>query len=310
MTAIAVQRGELPTGRSGARGWVIRHPLISFFAFAYAFTWLLWTPAALDVGGALAQLAFVVGIWGPALGAALITWYTGGSLRDWARPILRWRVPLRWYAVALAVPPLLMLVPGVALIAIREETDFSVVAGNLVGFLPSLLFIMLLGGGNEEPGWRGFALPRLQARLAPVAATLRLGVLWATWHLPMLAIDPDARHGLSDAGFALAMLVTWATIVGYAFWLTWMYNRTASILLCALLHAGFNVASVIFVPLSEEAAKGDAYPALLATSAGTLFVAVAILVALTRGRLGYQHGTGEPAAAAVHEERAFSFGGR
>jgi membrane protease YdiL (CAAX protease family) len=260
--------------------------MVAFVLLAYGFTWLFWAPKALGVGGALADVGFLLGAFGPALSAALVIRSTGGSLRAWARSIVRWRVAPRWYVAALGIPPLLMLIPAVLLLFLREETDLSLIPGNLVGFLPLLLFIMLLGGGNEEPGWRGFALPRLQARYAPVVATLALGAIWATWHLPMVAIDPDARHGLSDAGFALAMVVTWATIVAYAFWLTWLYNRTASILLCMILHAGFNLATVIFVPLTEEAAKGDAYPALLATSAGTLFVAVALLVALTRGRLG------------------------
>ncbi|WP_420028571.1 CPBP family intramembrane glutamic endopeptidase [Halorussus lipolyticus] len=51
----------------------------------------------------------------------------------------------------------------------------------------SFVTIALIGGGNEEPGWRGFALPKLQERYAPVPATLILGVVWAFCHLPLLA---------------------------------------------------------------------------------------------------------------------------
>jgi hypothetical protein len=158
MTTTATRRLHPTPGRTSVRAWVTRHPLVAFFAFAYTFTWIFWTPAALDVGGALGQAGFFVGAWGPALGAALVTWYTGGSLRDWAHPIVRWRVPVHWYVVALGIPPLLMLIPGVMLIVLRGETDFSLIPGNLVGFLPSLLVVMLLGGGR---GWTvpaGFAM--------------------------------------------------------------------------------------------------------------------------------------------------------
>ena len=37
---------------------------------------------------------------------------------------------------------------------------------------------------------RGFALPRLQIRYAPVVATLILGLGWALWHLPLAFVDP------------------------------------------------------------------------------------------------------------------------
>src|SRR3712207_400551 len=141
MVATTIPRGGERTTDTGLRPWVTRHPLLAFFAFAYAFTWLLWTPLMLDVGGAGATLRFFIGAWGPAVRAAFVTWSPGGSLKEWARPFLRWRVAPRWYVAAIGIPPLLMLVPAIMLIALREETDFSLIAGNLVGFLPSLLFI-------------------------------------------------------------------------------------------------------------------------------------------------------------------------
>ena len=80
-----------------------------------------------------------------------------------------------------------------------------------------------LGGGQEEPGWRGFALDRLVARHSPIRATLLLGVVWGLWHLPLC--------GLGFVG--PLMFVSFSTR---------RYNRSGSVLLCVLLHASFTPA--------------------------------------------------------------------
>ena len=82
------------------RGWVQRHPVIAFVALAYTLSWL---PALLGFGGAA---AVVVGGLGPLVAALVVTRYTGDSVRAWARPIARWRVPVRCYLYALGLPPL------------------------------------------------------------------------------------------------------------------------------------------------------------------------------------------------------------
>jgi len=62
--------------------------------------------------------------------------------------------------------------------------------GMLDTFLIALLFVAL----GEEPGWRGFLLPRLQQRFAPLTADLVLGAIWALWHLPLLGHEIASPH--------------------------------------------------------------------------------------------------------------------
>jgi membrane protease YdiL (CAAX protease family) len=150
-----------------------------------------------------------------------------------------------------------------------------------------VLILTLLAGLGEEPGWRGFALPRLQGRFAPVAATLVLGGLWALWHLPLAWVDPRFGHGFVDAApQVLLALLTLLGITLYAFFYTWLYNATRSVLLCMLLHGGFNAAAGTLFPAPFELLQRETYVALLLVQDFTLMVAVVILIALTRGRLG------------------------
>lgn len=167
-----------------------------------------------------------------------------------------------------------------------EELDWSIVDDRVVAFLPSLLIIALIFGGNEEPGWRGFALPRLQDRFGPVRATLLLGVLWAPWHLPLLFATDDAGHGLSTGGVVLMVALTLLTIVGYAFAYTYLLNRTGSVLLCVLLHASINVAMASAGLRAEHALQGWDYILMLGLTTVSIWAAVAMLITLTAGRLG------------------------
>jgi uncharacterized protein len=133
------------------------------------------------------------------------------------------------------------------------------------------MVLALIAGLGEEPGWRGFALPRLETRLAPLLATALLGFVWAMWHLPLVCVDPRFPHGFTSIA---------------PFFYTWVYNRTQSVLLCMLLHGSFN-AAIGLLPASFEVLQGGTYVALLVVQVATLLLAVAVLAVATGGRLGY-----------------------
>ena len=277
------------------RRTVDAHPVASFFVLAYAFSWIAWLPVVLGTGGSLATASLLVGSFGPAIAGAVVTWLVGDSVRAWARRIVRWRVPARWYLVAVGLPLLVVAIAAVGVALLGYDVALSLLRGRGPAVLSSFVIVALVGGGNEEPGWRGFALPRLQERYAPVPATLVLGVIWAFWHLPLLPVDPGAAHGLAwvvEEGPMLILRVL--NIVGFAFVLTWVYNGTESVLLALLTHAGVNTANSTLIPIPMAAANGDAYPAVLLTVTVAVWVVVVVLVALTRGRLGYADGESSP----------------
>lgn len=271
--------------QEGYRDWIARHPVAAFFIGAYAFTWLWWTPSMLGFEGTLVSAAMFVGAFGPAVSAATIIQLTGGSARTWMRGLLRWRVPVRWYAFALGLPILIVSVATAAFVLAGEKIELSLLGGNLAKLVPLLLFVTLLGGGNEEPGWRGFALPRLQTRWTPLRATLLLGSVWALWHVPILVAA--GGHGLDPVPFALIILVLFVGIAGgYAFPLTFLYNKTQSTLLCMLLHGSYNTAIGLLILVPEDALRGATYATATLAITGTMLAVTTVLLLVTRGQLG------------------------
>jgi membrane protease YdiL (CAAX protease family) len=284
----------------------IRHPLSSYFVLAFAFTWACWSVPVLGYRDGAGPAFFVLGGFGPLVAAVTMTRVLGGSVRRWFKGLFRWRVAPRWYLFAIGVPFGLAVLVTAEFAMFGRALDWSIVDERLVTLLPSLLLTALLFGGNEEPGWRGFALPRLQNRFSPVKSTLILGALWAPWHLPLLFATDDASHGLAAGGVLVLAALTLLSIVGYAFAYTYLLNKTGSVLLCVVLHACFNVAMATAGLRAEQALQRWDYILLLGLSAATIWAGVAMLIKLTGGRLGREEAqpdlpTGESTHTAPRE---------
>jgi hypothetical protein len=117
--------------------------------------------------------------------AALVTVCSGDSLAAWIRPVWHWRVPVQWWLYALGLPALLYAVVTSILQLIGSPVDWSLAVDRLPAYLSTFVFVLFLGGGMEEPGWRGFGLPVLQETYSPLRATLILGLVWGVWHVPL-----------------------------------------------------------------------------------------------------------------------------
>lgn len=179
-------------------------------------------------------------IYGPLIAALIVCLSQRGRLRVWWRSLVKWRVPLPYYLLALLYPVILNVVTVLisAVILGRSPAFFQsadIPEGGLL-LLPVIFGAILLRAAvGEEPGWRGYALPELQRRFSPFVATLILGCVWAVWHFhPMnwLTLAP------------IAPLYAISIVVG-AFTYTWLYNHTGSVLLCILFHAAVNTAEYI-----------------------------------------------------------------
>lgn len=248
------------------RSWITNNPFRAFVVLAYAISWSLWGLSFLLGGGdtAIGIVVFVLGGFGPATAGFLVLRSTGESVTAWLKAIVKWRTPVRFWLYALGLPAGLFLGVNLVLIAFGEPVEWSLLGERLVPYLGTFVLTLFFLGAQEEPGWRGYALPRLQQRHTPVKATLILGMVWGIWHVPLYG----------PIGFVVPLAL--------AFFYTWIYNRTGSVLLAILLHASFTPSQDHLVLMAEET-HGTTDAAI-----GVMYlVGVIVLVLLTRGRLGF-----------------------
>jgi len=245
--------------------FIKRHPQISFWLMAWSSGYFAFIMNAKYPDG-----PWMFFLYGTFLGGALVTGIADGrgSLKEYFSRIVRWRVGIQWYAIALFTPLVLRLVAFGLNIAFGAEMvmEFHWPAGSelLLGFLwPSFLGIALA----EESGFRGFALPRLLVGRSAFAASLILGVLHAIWHLPLFISGEDP-------------IIVILIIISGAVLNTWLFNKTnGSVLIAMLLHASVDIMVGIFNPLFSGA-DAVRQTNLLAVA----FVVMAILLPLLTGK--------------------------
>jgi membrane protease YdiL (CAAX protease family) len=248
--------------------------LVLYFALAFVITWSILIPARYGLPEGRQTPFYILAAFGPFLSAVITIWLSRGraELRQWLRQVFRLRVPIILYLAGAFFLPLVIGALHLALYRVLGGgSDFST-AQPWYLYLVNLLSVTLLTGGNEEPGWRGFALPALLARVHPMLAAMILGAIHAAWHLPLLS-----QYG-TTFGWYLFNLIP-LTVV-----LNWFYLKSRkSVIPVMLLHASTNVIGN-FVPTPMDVLGGlGSYMVLR----GLVYWAMAIVIAvLTKGRLG------------------------
>jgi membrane protease YdiL (CAAX protease family) len=216
-------------------------PLIVFFLLAYAWSWTCWLiiprivgHRPLELNEAFEIILFLIGACGPLVSALVTRWLAYRDLRicrvwtGWKSLAAGLAFGLIAFFVATVLSPTLALVKGsigdVHWPVLLQWSTYAVNYSSFVG-----------GPLNEEPGWRGFALPRLQARFGPYRASMILAVLWAAWHLPLFQIP-----GWSSASPWQFLLI----LTGISFLFTAAANISKfSVIVAIVLHVFFNASS-------------------------------------------------------------------
>jgi membrane protease YdiL (CAAX protease family) len=165
---------------SAPRGLLARRPLVSYFLITFVFSWLMFVPGLLTYYGVLnlspqiVRLSAIAGLLGPMLSGFIMTAVAEGKpgLGRLLRRVLRWRVRLRWYVFALAGLPIVMVLGTIIRPGAVESLNIRGQPFTLA-YLNAFVSMALIGGPLfEEPGWSGFAQPRLQRLYGPAAGGL------------------------------------------------------------------------------------------------------------------------------------------
>jgi len=259
-----------------------KHAFIVYVLLAVLISWSPW---------------FISGsgffVFGPSIAGVVIIALTSGKagLRDLGKRALQWRVGFTWWAVALLFTGLIILVSIPINLALGGSPPSFAFFRQEWYLAPVFFALTLLGGPlGEEFGWRGFALPNLQAKYGAVAASLIIGVVWALWHLPLF-FQPGSLHaqiGLSKLPLFILGEIVLATVM------TWVYNNTTSSLLVGgiILHNADNfwASTLITDETMTSAFRGGVQSQfnmqlyIVSTIVGVLVIIA--LAFITKGRLG------------------------
>jgi membrane protease YdiL (CAAX protease family) len=258
--------------------------LLLFLLITFTFSWLFWIPKALVAQGIIESSGIVrfleflnLGAYGPFVGAFSATYIHNGrkGMKVLARRAINVSFGRKWFIPILFLMP---LIAGSALL-IASLLGASVPRPELL-FAPHLIiywfaYMLLLGGPlQEEFGWRGYALDKLQSKYSALTASLFLGFIWACWHMPL-----NFTEGVGDQ-YSLVISTAVGSVISLmlmSILFTWIYNNTGkSILSVMLFHASMNFSTFKLFPVFESPEALPFYTILI-------FITV-ILVVIVWGR--------------------------
>jgi membrane protease YdiL (CAAX protease family) len=263
---------------------ISRFPLVTFFVMAFLFSWIAVSPLILNPTLPVEPFQMLGAFAGPTLSAIIVTAVLDGrqGISVFFKRYLQWRTGIVWWLFVLFGILISLNIVASIFLGISVWSEFFKNIGLvLTTYLITLVAGVILGPLWEEPGWRGFALPRLQGQFGPIVGTLILGVLWALWHLP----------GYLGGWMTVGIIPLILSSMAFSIIATWVYNNTrGSILLMILLHSSSNAAisigSKVLPPNLSDGMNSFVYGGWIPVITYAIIGMVVILA--TRGQLSYE----------------------
>ena len=227
-----------------------------FFLLTFAYSWIIWIPSVMDgLGIALpfdvtqySMIVVIIGAFAPMLAAITLVAREAGwqGIKSFFGQVLDFHFKPIYALIALALPLLIHLIAHYSALALGldvAETLFpsEMAVSPLLLAIPYFFLMLLIGGGQEEFGWRGYAQEPLQEKIGVIPASLVIGIIWGFWHLPLWFMAGDLHSAYSF--FAFVMMTTSISIM-YA----WLYNSSGKKLIVALFFHAMNNTAAPLIP--------------------------------------------------------------
>jgi membrane protease YdiL (CAAX protease family) len=238
------------------KDFIKSYPVLSYFIITFAISWGGFILVVGSNGFSNTNwqadpsfpFAVMVMLAGPSVAGLLMTSIVDGKagLSSLLSRLLKWRVGVQWYGIAILTAPVLSVIALFAL-SIKSPifTADDKAAVVLSGIMAGLTTVF------EEIGWTGFVVPRLRLRHSIFSTGLVVGVIWGAWHLLQQVYISGTYTGEISLILYLSVAIfnTVAGLTAYRVLLVWIYDRTSSLLLVWLMHASLTACNIfIFRP--------------------------------------------------------------
>ena len=223
-----------------------------FFLLTFAYSWLIWIPSVLDGLGVdlpfdvagYSMVVVIIGAFAPLLAAITLIPRDGGwkGIKSFFGRALDFHIKPVYLVIALGLPLVIHVIAHYLALAVGLDVAKTLFPAEIsvapvIMAIPYFFLMLILGGGQEEFGWRGYAQEPLQEKIGVIPASLVIGLIWGIWHLPLWFMAGDLHSAYSYLAFV--MMTTSISIV-YA----WLYNSSGKKLIVVIFfHAMSNTAA-------------------------------------------------------------------
>jgi len=242
---------------------------IHFFILTLVYSWVLWLPSILAGLGidlrinatAYTSITVPIGAFAPLFAALTLIIRQNGWKAGWRFFLQAFDMKVKpVYLIAAFIIPLLIhlashyLAPLIGFPVANTLFPAELGIPSIIIAIPYFFLMLVIGGGQEEFGWRGYAQEPLQKRMGVIPASLLIGLVWGIWHLPLWIMPGD---GHSTYPFIAFLLMTVSISVVYA----WFYNASKQKLITVIIfHAMSNTAAPLLPFLiMKEGTPENAY---------------------------------------------------
>jgi len=252
-----------------------------FFIITFSFSWIIWLPCVLAAQGLFElpipeMILAGIGAFGPTVTAFYLTRRNQGKegVKTLIKRALKFRIPLKLLAAIFVLPLTMAAAARHFYIWRGGELPSSQDLESPLSIIFLFLVLFFIGGPvNEEFGWRGYALDRIQSKHGALLSSLILGALAALWHLPLFFFQ-----NLGQRYMSFWIFLVWACALYVLY--TWFYNNTGgNILVTLLFHNMVNMAGSVF-PYFNFVEDADQTPFLYIT---VMYSILALLVVIVTG---------------------------